>query len=174
MKSRLPLPAIEAFNAEQRGIFDAIIRTRGSIDGPFLAWLHSPKLADAAQNLGAFCRFGSSLDTVESELLILLVAAHYDCLAEQQIHEPIALASGLHLAAVEAIRARLVPQLEGERLRLLLELGGQLLRTHRFDDAMYLRGQTLFGETTMVEIVGIIGYYTLVAYTLNAFAMVKE
>jgi len=39
---------------------------------------------------------------------------------------------------------------------------------------MYLRGQTLFGETTMVEIVGIIGYYTLVAYTLNAFAMVKE
>ena len=37
MKSRLPLPAIEAFNAEQRGIFDAIIRTRGSIDGPFLA-----------------------------------------------------------------------------------------------------------------------------------------
>ena len=128
MKSRLPLPAIEAFNPEQRGIFDAIMSTRGSIDGPFLAWLHSPKLADAAQNLGAFCRFGSSLDAAESELLILLVAAHYDCLAEQQIHEPIALASGLPLAAVEAIRARLVPLLDGERLRLLLELGAQLLR----------------------------------------------
>ena len=78
------------------------------------------------------------------------------------------------MAAVEAIRARLAPPLEGERLSLLLELGAQLLRSHRLDEAMYLRGQALFGEKALVEIVGIIGYYTMVAYTLNAFGMVKE
>jgi 4-carboxymuconolactone decarboxylase len=48
------------------------------------------------------------------------------------------------------------------------------LRSHRLDEAMYLRGQALFGEKALVEIVGIIGYYTMVAYTLNAFGMVKE
>jgi 4-carboxymuconolactone decarboxylase len=38
-------------------------------------------------------------------------------------------------------------------------------------DPLYRRGVAVLGERGMVELVGICGYYSLVAMTLNAFDM---
>ena len=84
MKSRLDLPSPEALGAEQKKIYEAIVATRGNVQGPFLAWLLSPGLAGPAQQLGAFCRYQTSLSLPESELLILYVAAHYNCLGDRK------------------------------------------------------------------------------------------
>jgi 4-carboxymuconolactone decarboxylase len=171
MQSRLHLPTPDEMTPAQRAIHDAVLRTRGNVQGPFLAWLLSPGLADPAQQLGAFCRYGTSLSLEESELLILLVAARYDCAGEQQIHEPIARKAGLADEVVAAIRARQPPPLESARLRLVAEVAGELLATSKIPDALYARAVAQLGETTLVELVGIVGYYALVAYTLNAFDM---
>jgi 4-carboxymuconolactone decarboxylase len=171
MQSRLHLPTPAEMTPAQRAIHDAVLRTRGNVQGPFLAWLLSPGLADPAQQLGAFCRYGTSLSLEESELLILLVAARYDCAGEQQIHEPIARKAGLADEVVAAIRARQPPPLESARLRLVAEVAGELLATSKIPDALYARAVAQLGETTLVELVGIVGYYALVAYTLNAFDM---
>ena len=171
MKSRLHIPAPEQMTPAQKAIHDAVLRTRGNVQGPFLAWLLSPGLADPAQQLGAFCRYGTSLSLPESELLILHVAAHYACPGEQQIHEPIALNAGLPEAAVLSIRAGEVPALETARLRLLGEIARALLAHKRLDEPLYTRGVQEYGEPGMVEVVGILGYYAFVAYTLNAFDM---
>jgi 4-carboxymuconolactone decarboxylase len=171
MKSRLHLPAPEKMTTEQRAVHDAVLRTRGNAQGPFLAWLLSPGMADAAQQLGAFCRYGSSLSLQESELLILHVAAHYDCPAEQQIHEPIASKAGLPDEVLIAIRCDEVPPLGSARLRILAECARELLVRKRLGDSLYGRAVGMLGEKTLVEVVGIIGYYAFVAYTLNAFDM---
>lgn len=171
MQSRLHLPAPEAMSPAQKAIHDSVLRTRGNVQGPFLAWLLSPGLADPAQQLGAFCRYGTSLSLQESELLILLVAAHYDCAGEQQIHEPIARKAGLADAVLAAIRAHQPPPLETPRLRLLEEVARELLEAKKLPDALYARAAAELGETTLVELVGVVGYYALVAYTLNAFDM---
>ena len=171
MQSRLPLPAPEQMTPEQRVIRDSILSTRGNLDGPFLAWLHSPGLAAPAQQLGAFCRYGTSLSLQESELLILCVSAHHACVGERQIHEPIALRAGLPQAAVDAIRAGGVPPLDDPRQRLLHALALQLLRTNRIDADTFDTARATFGDAGLVEVVGIIGYYALVAHTLNAFEM---
>jgi 4-carboxymuconolactone decarboxylase len=174
MKSRLTLPTVDALDADQARIHHSIMASRGNVDGPFLAWLHSPRLAETAQSLGAFCRYGTTLALVESELLILVVAAHYQCLGEQQIHEPIAIAAGLSEQTVDRLRAGLEPGITDERQSLLHELAHQLLATNRIVDATYQRAQAMLGTPTLVEVVGVIGYYGLVACTLNAFEMVKE
>jgi 4-carboxymuconolactone decarboxylase len=171
MQSRLHLPSPDTLSPAQKAIHDSVLRTRGNVQGPFLAWLLSPGLADPAQQLGAFCRYGTSLSLQESELLILLVAAQYDCAGEQQIHEPIARKAGLGDEVLRAIRARQVPPLETPRLRLVAEVAGELLSSKKIADALYARGVAQLGETTLVELVGIVGYYALVAYTLNAFDM---
>lgn len=157
--------------AEQRAIHDDVLATRGNVAGPFLAWLLSPQFADRAQKLGAFCRYGSSLSLQESELLILHVAARYECAAEQQIHEPVALKAGLPAAVVDAIRAGAMPDLQDERQLVLSECARALVDGKRLPDALYARAVTLLGEPALVEAVGIIGYYAMVAYTLNAFEM---
>jgi 4-carboxymuconolactone decarboxylase len=171
LKSRLPLPDVRQLNTEQRAIHDSIISTRGNLSGPFLAWMHSPGLASPAEKLGAFCRYSTLFSLVESELLILCVAARYQCLGEQQIHEPIAHQAGLSEKSIEQLRSGAVPLLSDERQRLLHRLATELLNTNRIGDELYKQGIQAYGERGMVELVGIVGYYTLVAMTLNAFEM---
>lgn len=171
MQSRLPLPDLTRLDAEQRAVHDSILATRGNLSGPFLAWMHSPGLASPAEQLGAFCRYRTGFALVESELLILCVAARYQCLGEQQIHEPIALKAGLSAQAIDHLRAGQPPALTDERQRLMHRLATELLDTHRIGEAAYCDGIAAFGERGMVELVGILGYYTLVAMTLNAFEM---
>lgn len=170
MKSRLKLPEPSLLTPAQQPVFDDILRTRGNVDGPFLAWLLSPGLADPAQKLGAYCRFGTSLSQVETELLILCVAAHYACTAEQQIHEPIAQRAGLSSETIAAIRTGEVPPLSTTRQRLLAEVTIELLNTKVLQETTYSKASSLLGEVTLVEVVGVIGYYAMVAYTLNAFS----
>lgn len=171
MKSRLPLPEVTGLSPEQRHIFDSIKRSRGNLDGPFLAWLHSPDFASRAEQLGAFCRYDTSLSLPESELLILCVAAHHRCIGEQQIHEPIAVNAGISIANIDRLRARQEPEFTDVRLTTLYQLATALLRNNRIEDDLFRQAKGLFGSATLVEAVGVIGYYALVAYTLNAFEM---
>lgn len=165
------LPRPDEMTEEQRAIYDDVLRTRGNASGPFLAWLTSPGLADPAQQLGAFCRYNTSLSIAESELLILYVAAHYRCIGEQQIHEPIAKNAGLSDDVLIAIRTEEVPPVSTERLRLLGKIARELLVSKKLGDKLYRQAVESLGEKTLVEVVGVIGYYALVAYTLNAFDM---
>ncbi|MGP0061695.1 MAG: hypothetical protein ACLPID_20700 [Beijerinckiaceae bacterium] len=55
--------APDELDAEQRRVCDAIVSgPRGVVQGPLRVWLHSPQLADRAQALGAFCRYGTGLE----------------------------------------------------------------------------------------------------------------
>ena len=171
MKSRLPLPDVHALDHEQQQIYDSILSTRGNLSGPFLAWMHSPKLASHAEKLGAFCRYQTALELIESEILILIVAAHFHCVGEQQIHEPIATSAGVSDDNIARLRQRLTPNFATSRQTLLHDLARELLQTNRINPALYEQGIAEFGTGGMVELVSIIGYYILVAVTLNAFEM---
>ena len=171
MQSRLPLPDIQSLNPEQKAIHDSILATRGNLSGPFLAWMHSPELASHAEKLGAFCRYKTGLPLVESELLILCVAARFQCVGEQQIHEPIAAAAGVPTQAIADLRQGLRPQLADPRQQLLADLARELLSTNRLSPASYAQASQVLGERLLVEVVGVLGYYALVALTLNAFEM---
>jgi 4-carboxymuconolactone decarboxylase len=104
--------------------------------------MHSPGLASPAEKLGAFCRYSTLFSLVESELLILCVAARYQCLGKQQIHEPIAHQAGLSDKSIEHLRSGAVPVLSDERQRLLdrYRLATELLNTNRIGDALYKQG----------------------------------
>jgi 4-carboxymuconolactone decarboxylase len=174
MKARIPLPSPETLSPEGRQIYDAIRATRGNVDGPFLAWLHSPDLAQHAQALGAFCRFGTSLSARESELLILVVANHLECRAEWMIHAPIAAAAGVPAEVIDAIAdGRLAGDLS-DREHALAECARSLLASNSIPEAILDHAVKTVGLTGVVEAVGLIGYYALVAMTLNAFEMIPD
>jgi 4-carboxymuconolactone decarboxylase len=169
MISRIPFVTHEQLSPAGRDIYASILDTRGNLDGPFLAWLHSPQLAAPAEKLGVFCRYNTSLARVESELLILLVAAHFRCSGEWQIHMTIASGAGLDSASIDAIRTGLAPTLTAPRLAVLYALTTELLRRNEVSGATFAQAREMFGDRGCVEIVGVIGYYSFVAMTLNAF-----
>jgi len=174
MKARITLPSVETLSPEGREVHDRILASRGSIDGPFLAWLHSPALARDAQALGAFCRFGTSLPPFESEMLILIVATHFRCEAEWAIHAPIARDAGLTEEMLAGIAAGGISVGLDERADLLARCAWSLLRHNEIPDATFAPARDLLGVPTLVEAVAVVGYYSFVAMTLNAFAMLPE
>lgn len=173
MKSRLPLPDVGRLDPPQQAVYQSIMATRGNLNGPFLAWMHSPELASHAEKLGAFCRYQTGFALVESELLILLVAARFRCIGEQQIHEPIAEQAGLSADQIAAIREQRPVRLATARLTVIHAVAEELLESNRIGEGLYDQGLRELGVRGMVELVGIVGYYSLVAMTLNAFEMRK-
>ena len=70
--TRPPVLDEASLTAAQRKVFDAIRSDpRGVVEGPLRVWLHSPALAEPAQRLGAFCRYGTRLPARLSELAII-------------------------------------------------------------------------------------------------------
>ncbi len=170
MYSRLSELRPEAMSLKQKEVLEEILRgPRQNLDGPFLAWIHSPELANQAQRLGAFCRYHSSIPLRFSELAILTTAALWQSQAEWLIHEPIALENGLSPDIVDALRVGREPHFEDEKERTVYQLTQSLYQHRRVPDALYNQARELFGEPALVELVGILGYYAMVAMTLNVF-----
>ncbi|GEN25182.1 hypothetical protein HCU01_31310 [Halomonas cupida] len=170
IQSRLTPLNPEQMSDDQRQVIEAILSgPRGNLDGPFLAWVHSPQLADHAQQLGAFCRYHTQLPLRLTELAILATASWWKSQAEWQIHAPIAREAGVAESVIEDLRQGREPDFEASDEALVYQLAQELYATRRVGDALYRQAVETFGEAAVVELVGVLGYYALVAMTLNVF-----
>jgi 4-carboxymuconolactone decarboxylase len=170
MTSRMPHIDPAKLTPAQQKVYDAITSgPRGAVRGPLAVWLTSPDLADKAQNLGAFCRYGTSLPPRLSELAILVTGAHWQAGYEWFAHAPIAVAAGVSPAAVEAIRKNEVPVDLKPDEQLVYAFSTELWRNRRVSDATYHAAKAKFGEQAVVELVGVLGYYTLISMSIVTF-----
>ncbi len=167
---RLPELTPERMSAEQQAAYDAIKSgPRGVVQGPLLAWLQSPGLAEKAQALGAFCRYGTSLPPRLSELAILVTGSFWRAGFEWAVHAPIGIKAGLDPAAVEALRTGGAPAFPHPDEQAVYRFAHELLHDHRVSDAAYRDAVGVLGTAAVVELVGILGYYGLISMTINAF-----
>lgn len=167
---RLPDIIVEKLDPDQRRVHDAILSgPRGVVQGPLRVWLTSPELADRAQALGAFCRFGTSLPPRLSELAILVTGAYWKAGFEWHVHAPIATEAGLDPAAVEAIRSGRRPAFVKADEAAVYAFGHELLHRRHVSEATYRRAVEVLGERGLVDLVGILGYYGLISMTIVAF-----
>jgi 4-carboxymuconolactone decarboxylase len=170
LTSRMPAIDVGKLNPAQQKVYDAISQgPRGAVRGPLAVWLSSPELADKAQNLGAFCRYGTSLPPRLSELAILVTGAHWQAGYEWFAHAPIGIAAGLSPVAVEAIRKGEPPTDLADDEQLVYAFAHEMWRDRRVSDATYQAAKAQLGETAVVELVGVLGYYTLISMTIVTF-----
>lgn len=153
----------------QQKVYDKIVRgKRGKIVAPFRALLHSPELADRSQLLGEFVRYETSLPEMISELAILCIGRYWNCRAEWSIHANIAREAGLSKHIVEAILKAEVPPFEEPLQIAVYEFTREMLENAQVSDNIYQNAQNFLGTKALIELTGIIGYYTYMAMTLNA------
>ena len=170
--SRLPDLNPEKFSPEQKKVHDAVVSgPRGKVVGPIKVWLKNPGLAEHAQALGAYCRFGSSLPPRLSELAIVITGAFWKANYEWFAHAPLAIKAGIDPATVEAIRTGGTPKLTKADEQAVHDFTRELLTTRRVSAATFERAKKELGETSVIDLVGIVGYYGLVSVTLNAFEL---
>ena len=166
---RLAHPDPATFNDDQKRIVESITGTRGSIRGPFGPWLHAPGLADPAQQVGAFLRYGSKMPGNLRELAICTVGRHWQANYEWFAHAPLAVEEGVAAEAIELLRNGETPAPLTDEERMIYDLATEIVTSGRLSDASYARGKETLSDELMVELVGLCGYYTLISFTLNVF-----
>ena len=141
----------------------------GALIGPFNALFQSPQIGDAAQQLGAALRYGTSLPADLLEVAILTVGGEWRANFEFWAHARLGAAAGVPQAAIEAIRDGETPQFDDPRHAAVYAFGRELIETKRVSDERYDALKALVGERGVFEVASVMGYYALVSIALNTF-----
>ncbi len=167
---RLNAPDPSSYSPAQQEIHEAIASgPRGGVRGPLAIWLHRPELARHAQELGRYSRYGTLLDPRLSELAILVTGRVFGSEYEWQIHKGFALKAGLSADVIEAVRLNKTPDFSDPAEAVVHDFARAAHETHNVGDALYARAVEVLGEAAVVDLVGLLGYYTLISLTINIF-----
>jgi 4-carboxymuconolactone decarboxylase len=188
--ARLEGLSIDRLSTEQRALYDAILAGRrgqasatagregaagglldatGALVGPFNAWLLSPAIGDRIQRLGEAIRFGSSLPQNVLEVAILVEAREWRAEFEWWAHVRLARRAGVGAEVIAAIQDQREPVFSDTGEEIAWRFSRELLERCRVSAATYRAARERFGENGVMELVTLLGYYTLVSMTLNAF-----
>ena len=166
---RIPLVNEPDMTPAQRRVFDAMVsgQRKSAPVGPLAIAMHRPELAEAMSALGLVLRFNSSFEPRLREFTILLTGRYWDCQFEWASHEGEARKAGLADQSIETLRAGGSTFAAADE-QAIHDYGMELLARHFASDATYQRVLALFGTAGVVELTGLIGYYAMIALTLNA------
>ncbi|MBK1687214.1 4-carboxymuconolactone decarboxylase [Rubrivivax gelatinosus] len=166
---RIRLLAPAEMDAEQRRVHDQIVSgPRGRIQGPLRAALYNAELADRWQALGELLRYRTRLTRRQSELAILLTGRACQSPFEWYAHRQEAEKAGIESAVIDALLAREHPQGLDADDDAVVRFAAELNRFNSVSDATYAVALQRFDAQTLVELTALVGYYTMVAMTLNA------
>ena len=162
-----PITGKEQVPEKHHATVDAIAQSRGAIQGPFTMFLHCPELAGRVAHLGAFVRFEGSLDMRARVLAAMTVAREYEAVYVWGAQTGGARRQGVPEETITAIRENHSRGISPEDAEIV-EFTRQLLRKHRIDEASAASLRKRFGDQGFIELTGAIGYYSMLAMTVNA------
>lgn len=159
----------DEMTAEQKALVNRIQSgpRGGTLDGPFNVYLRSPEIGDAAQQLGAQVRYHSSIPRKLNEFAILITGRYWNAQYEWYAHKKYALEAGLNPAIIDALAAGKRPPMQKDE-EVIYNFCTEMLHTKQVSDAAFNAAKEQVGERGIVDLIGLMGYYTLVSMTLNA------
>jgi 4-carboxymuconolactone decarboxylase len=154
----------------QSKIYEEIAGPRGGVvRGPFAIWLRHPELADKANQLGNVLRVQGKLDKRLFELAILVVSRAWTAQYEWFAHAEAALAVGLSADTIKSLQEGKEPSFERPDERIVYKVSYELQVRHNLSDVTYAEAETSLGLPMLIELISVIGFYTMVAIVLNGF-----
>lgn len=153
---------------EQRKAAQALAAgPRGGVKGPFIALLRSPELMDRLQKVGEYLRFRSSLPPRISEFVMLVVSRHWTQQFEWCVHAPLALKAGLKQETLQSLADGRRPAGMAVDEESAYDFCDELFRTRGLCEPSYRRAVERFGERGVVDLLGLVGYFTTVSMVMN-------
>ncbi len=162
-----PIPAGRLTDAQKKAIEEFKAARAVDISGPFVPLLRSPEVMNRARAMGDYLRFRSSLPPRLSEFVILLTARRWTQQYEWHAHQPLALQGGLRGEIVKAIADGRRPDAMAEDEDAVYTLWDEVQRNQSVSDATYARAVAKVGEQGVIDVLGITGYYTMLAMVMN-------
>ncbi|WP_127088201.1 carboxymuconolactone decarboxylase family protein [Aquabacter cavernae] len=156
--------------AAQQPVFEAIASgPRQTVPYIYHLLLRSPELAKTAQALGVFCRYGTQFSPRLSELAILVVARHWDAAYEWSVHVHEARKAGVPEPVIAALEKDEVPVFDDADDDLVYRFASSYFANNDVSDDLFAAAQARFGEQAVVELAGLLGYYSMLAICLRIY-----
>ena len=162
-----PIPAGKMTDQQKKAIEEFRVARKTEPSGPFIPMLRSPELMSPAQAMGNYLRYNSALLPRLREFVILMTARQWTQQYEWRVHYPEAINAGVNAEIVNAIAEGRHPDGMQEDEEVLYNFFTELQHNHSVSDATYARALSKFGEQGIIDIIGTVGYYTLLAMVLN-------
>ena len=161
---------VETFTDEQKTVYQSIMNgPRGKFGGPFLALIHSPEITDRVQSLGESIRFNSILPANLREIAIMCVARYWRNEVEWNAHVGIAIKEGVSVETIKSILFERYSETACAQTDLVISICTQLQKNHTIENETYRESVKVLGVERVVELISIIGYFTLLSMVLNSF-----
>ena len=181
MDSLARLPQVQRADLDAAGTaaFDTYV-TPGTgygsgLRGPIGIWMNSPELAQAMFDVRQRVRYESDRDQRLTELAIISTAREINNQYEYTAHEPLAIAAGLEQGIIDIVRFRRSVEDNqaiagfGEAEQVIIKFAREVNSEERVSSETFARAIGIFGEQGVMDLTGLIGYYSFVAITLKAF-----
>jgi 4-carboxymuconolactone decarboxylase len=140
---------------------------RGGVKGPFIPLLRSPELMERLQKVGEYLRFNSALEARISEFLMCVVSRHWTQQFEWFVHVPLALKAGIKQETLSSLAQGRHPTGMAQDEAIAYDFCEELERTKGVSDATYQRAVEAFGEHGVIDMLGLVGYFTTVSMVMN-------
>ena len=151
--------------------FDAIIESRGSINGPQSMHMYAPQVARWSTSLNDALRFDSDLSDHDTELAIIIAAREMDCEYVWAAHATAALKAGVRPEAIEIVdQEGNLDGLTKEEL-VIVRYGREVLGGHKLSQEAFDATLEQFGEANTIILGALMGYYAMISCTLIATDM---
>jgi 4-carboxymuconolactone decarboxylase len=168
-QERLPTIPPAQYTAEQKqAAADFEAARKMAVFGPFEPLMHSPEVMSQARAMGDYLRYKSAMGNTLSELAILITAREWTQDYEWFVHYPIALKAGIKPEVADAIAEGRRPAAMNPDEEAVYEYAMELLKNKQVANATFERAKSRFGAKGVVDLTGIVGYYTFLAMQLNA------
>jgi 4-carboxymuconolactone decarboxylase len=165
---RLPtIPPAQYSEEQKQAAADFETARKVPVFGPFEPMMYSPQVMSQARAMGDYLRYKSAIGNTLSELVILITAQAWTQDYEWAVHYPIALKAGIRKELADDIAAGRRPTAMSPDEETVFDFTSELLRSKQVSDATFERAKSRFGSKGIVDMTGIVGYYTLLAMQLN-------
>ena len=169
-QDRMPPIPKDKMTEAQRKAFDEVTsgpRGAGGAEGPFVPLLRSPELMSRLQMAGEYLRFHNTIGPKLTEFVILLTARQWTQQYEYDVHQVNGLKAGVKQETISAITEGRRPAGMAADEEIVYDFCSELRQNQSVSDATYARAVSKFGEQGVIDMTGLVGYYTTLAMIMN-------
>ena len=161
---------VNEMSAEMRDAYDFTMRLRGLVPGPHRIWLANPRLSKTIVPTGYYYQKESTLKKAEIEIATSIINSRWRSAYANYEHEKIGEQQGhLNPEQVEALIAGRETSFNDTRQQVVYELATTLAAQRIVPNGLYQRAKELLGDAGIVDVTVLMGWFTMVSLTLNAF-----
>ena len=165
---RLPTLKYEELTPRQKESWDRHSERRETVRGPYYVWLHSPELMDKVSPLSNYFRFDCGLPVKLREFGILVTARFWGAQYSWNAHVEKARKAGIPDDVISDLAAGRTPEFKADDERVFYNFAMEALEKHFVSQKTFAEARTIFGERALVDLIGAVGYFSMLQIVLNS------